>query len=197
MILALWKKQEDLLQVQGQVVYLLIPSQTNKNPSKQTNKYRKRMTGICPKRSRSIEMLQAERKKRDTEFWRLPSAIFLLTVPWHLPSLPKKSSSFLKIVASHFLTLHEMDVFLERLLTDVLPGTFRPETVVGRLVSGHLTSYSTSAVSGAAGLKLLPHQPRTNKQQGPSLALPDRSLGTLSSLSTAESHFQSLSCFLF
>ncbi|KAK7804529.1 hypothetical protein U0070_002586 [Myodes glareolus] len=106
-------------------------------------------------------------------------------------------SGALSIAASHFLTPCEMDVFLERLLTDVLPGTFRPETVVGRLVSGHLTSYSTSAISGAAGLKLLPHQPRTNKQQGPNLSLPDRSLGTLSSLSAAESDFQSPSCFLF
>lgn len=42
-ILALWKKkQEDLLQVQGQVGYKLILSQTNKNPTKQINKYKKK-----------------------------------------------------------------------------------------------------------------------------------------------------------
>lgn len=39
----------------------------------------------------------------------------------------------------------------------------------------------------------LTKQARTNKQQGPSLALPDRSLGTLSSHSTAMSDFQSQS----
>lgn len=72
MILALWKKQEDLLQVQGQMGYLLILSQTNKNPTKQINKYRNRMTGICPKRSRSIEMLPAERKKET--HWGLEAA---------------------------------------------------------------------------------------------------------------------------
>lgn len=48
-------------------------------------------------------------------------------------------------------------------MTDVLLGTFRPETVVGKLVSGHLTSYSTAAISGTAGLKLLPHQASKDK----------------------------------
>lgn len=71
-ILALWKKQKDLLQVQGQVGYILILSQTNKNPTKQINKYKKRMTGICPKRSRSIEMFQEERKKET--HWGLEAA---------------------------------------------------------------------------------------------------------------------------
>lgn len=51
---------------------LHINTVTNNNPTKQINKYKKRMTGICPKRSRSIEMFRAERKKET--HWGLEAA---------------------------------------------------------------------------------------------------------------------------
>jgi hypothetical protein len=67
-----------------------------------------------------------------------------------------------------------MGVCPERLHDRVLLGTFRPETVVGMLVSGHLTCYSTSAISvKQAWSYCLTDRPRTNNSGGHSPAHPD------------------------
>lgn len=119
----------------------------------------------------------------------------------YLPS--HKSPFFLKIVSSHFPTPRPpsgdmaMGLCPERLHDRVLLGTFRPETVVGTLVSGHLTCYSTSAISmKQAWSYCLTDQGQINSR-GHSPAHPDRSLGILSSLSSAVPDSQSRSCFLF
>lgn len=83
-------------------------------------------------------------------------------------------------------------------MTDLLLGTFRPETVVGMLVSGHLTCYSTSAISvKQAWSYCLTDQGQINSS-GHSPARPDGSLGILSCFSSAAvPDSRSRRCFLF